>query len=141
MNTSDVRNSTSNPKSNRHNFGYLLTQEMTIDEARTGIAKKKRRLRSLFTLIDRDGPTCVCCGKVGTKFALGIDNGGAEHWDLYTDAYDALTIDHIHPKSKGGVNCVDNYQIMCKRCNFKKGARLDYPTTSALPGISKISYV
>jgi 5-methylcytosine-specific restriction endonuclease McrA len=32
------------------------------------------------------------------------------------------TLDHIVPKSKGGLNCVDNFQITCRDCNTRRGA-------------------
>ena len=35
-----------------------------------------------------------------------------------------LTIDHIKPISLGGENTLDNIQILCKTCNFKKGNRV-----------------
>jgi 5-methylcytosine-specific restriction endonuclease McrA len=35
-----------------------------------------------------------------------------------------LTIDHIKPVSLGGENTLDNIQILCKSCNFKKGNRV-----------------
>lgn len=35
-----------------------------------------------------------------------------------------LTIDHIHPVSKGGDNSFDNLQILCKSCNSKKGSKI-----------------
>ncbi len=31
-----------------------------------------------------------------------------------------LTIDHIIPRSKEGLNGLDNLQILCKKCNNKK---------------------
>jgi hypothetical protein len=34
--------------------------------------------------------------------------------------------DHIHPRSKGGPDHIDNYQLTCSRCNTSKGNRRSY---------------
>ena len=49
----------------------------------------------------RDNGTCQYCGH----------NGGG------------LTIDHVVPKSKGGVETWENIVVACVRCNNKKGDR------------------
>jgi len=66
------------------------------------------------------------------------DNGGGdpERWtsirvkilerDEYMCAYcgrKAATVDHIHPKAKGGGETWDNLVACCKRCNMVKGTR------------------
>ena len=34
-----------------------------------------------------------------------------------------LTIDHVVPRSRGGADDIENYQILCWDCNQAKGAR------------------
>lgn len=48
-----------------------------------------------------------------------------EHKCAYCDAKDvALEIDHVHPKTKGGVDSIGNLTIACHDCNQAKGSRL-----------------
>lgn len=49
----------------------------------------------------RDGGQCIECG-----------------------AQDYLEFDHVIPVAKGGGNTVNNIQLLCRRCNGKKGDRL-----------------
>lgn len=43
---------------------------------------------------------------------------------MMVNEFNSMTIDHIIPKSNGGSNSADNYQILCFKCNHKKGNRL-----------------
>lgn len=38
-------------------------------------------------------------------------------------ATENLTLDHIHPWSKGGPDAVENLRVLCRSCNSSKGAR------------------
>jgi 5-methylcytosine-specific restriction endonuclease McrA len=58
------------------------------------------------------------------------------HRDNYTCQYCGdrrhdLTVDHIVPRSKGGVDSWDNVVAACLRCNVKKGDRT--PNQAAMP--------
>lgn len=41
---------------------------------------------------------------------------------FYCHATDELTIDHIHPRSKGGTDTYKNRQVLCYECNQEKGS-------------------
>jgi 5-methylcytosine-specific restriction endonuclease McrA len=72
---------------------------------------RKRMNGSDFTLDqwveiqERFGRCCVCCGEAGV----------------------ALTVDHIVPVSRGGVDSYENIQPLCRTCNGRKGTQtIDY---------------
>jgi len=61
----------------------------------------RERTDLLLGLIDRDGYVCRGCG-------AGSD----------------LTVDHIHPLSRGGSDALENLQLLCGSCNSRKGDRI-----------------
>lgn len=98
--------------------------------------KDHRRLRVFY----EKGCKCVNCGIEATQLALG-EGRGQQHWDVYTDDFYPLTVDHIIPKSLGGSDNLDNLQPMCCLCNWEKGngiwkakrARPKYATPCQVP--------
>lgn len=67
---------------------------------------KPSKLRRLSTteclaVFDRDGYRCLHCG-----------------------TRRRLTVDHIHPVSRGGTNDMSNLQTLCASCNSRKGERI-----------------
>jgi len=62
---------------------------------------EKRRLKLRIEIFSRDNFTCLCCGRKPPEVKLQID--------------------HIHPKSKGGLDEIKNYQTLCEDCNLGKG--------------------
>lgn len=61
------------------------------------ISKRTRQL-----VYERDGYRCVACGRAAKK----------------------LSLDHIYPKSLGGIAVFENLQTMCRPCNVRKGAQV-----------------
>jgi 5-methylcytosine-specific restriction endonuclease McrA len=54
-------------------------------------------------LIERDGPSCVWCGR--------------ELWRR------DLTVEHVVPRSRGGHTTADNVLVACRPCNRRRGSR------------------
>ncbi len=79
-------------------FGYSPRSER-LPGAR-GFQKRAISRRVRLNVFERDHFRCVHCG-----------------------TSDDLTVDHIHPESKGGSLDFDNLQTLCRPCNSRKGAR------------------
>jgi hypothetical protein len=113
---------------------YEIIEKISIEE---GIEKFKdhkskrsfQRLKSLITVIERDGLFCSHCEDVkGEFFGLGKNNpknknvAPSYHWDLYSADGHMLTLDHILAKANGGKDNVENLQLSCFVCNSIKGS-------------------
>lgn len=44
------------------------------------------------------------------------------HFDEMVNGTRKLTVDHIIPLSRGGADHYDNYMILCRECNRRKGS-------------------
>jgi len=95
-----------------------------------------------YKLFIRDEQKCIVCGAKASFWALQrTGNAKIPHLNLWGfDKYGntlLFTKDHIIPKSLGGENKMDNYQIMCDVCNRKKGNGTPQPHTLSKKKISK----
>lgn len=68
---------------------------------------------------------CVTCGIEGSFIAMErVNNSEGYHFNMYSinnsNEEVLMTKDHIIPKSKGGNDCMNNYQTMCIVCNNEK---------------------
>lgn len=54
-----------------------------------------------------------------------------DHACQYCGARDGLTLDHVHPKSRGGPDAWDNLVAACVPCNNRKGNRT--PEEAGMP--------
>ena len=103
---------------------YKAVNEYTYEECLELIKNGTIKSDRLLDLIQL-GKECANahCSRVGYKF-LVIVVGNQCHVDLYTDDNVLMNIDHIYPKSKGGLNHIDNYQLMCVDCNTEKSNKI-----------------
>jgi 5-methylcytosine-specific restriction endonuclease McrA len=53
----------------------------------------------------RDRATCECCGYRPQRA-----------WDAWQ-----MEIDHVVPVARGGTSAIENLQVLCSRCNNRKG--------------------
>jgi len=78
-------------------YKYICEQVFAL---RIIFSKKQR-----FTIFERDNYRCVICGRSSKDGVV-------------------LEIDHIIPKSKGGIAVISNGATLCRDCNRGKSAHL-----------------
>jgi hypothetical protein len=65
---------------------------------------QRDRAERLLAVLERDGPTCVWCGRTFTHQVRP-------------------TTDHLVPRVKGGPSWLENEVAACRRCNGDRGHR------------------
>lgn len=74
---------------------------------------------------ERDNFTCQGCGwrPKGREIPAGYDGRHAiGTWRIPADRI--LHLDHVYPRSLGGLPVLDNLQTLCEPCNARKAARV-----------------
>ena len=71
----------------------------------------------------KNGFRCAKCGIEAKYVNLENNTKNKNHLNVYAIKNDReilLTKDHIYPKSKGGLDDIINYQVLCEECNCNK---------------------
>jgi len=63
-----------------------------------------------------------CTPRFRKRVLFNRDNWQCQYCGINLD-YKSITIDHVHPRSKGGTTTWKNCVSACKRCNLKKGSK------------------
>lgn len=88
-------------------MGSSLSSDEPTDPPTAEIASAAKRhipLGLRLKVLDRDGYTCILCGK-----SPALQRGVALH------------VDHRHPFAKSGKTELENLQTLCSDCNLGKG--------------------
>lgn len=103
-------------------FAAMVNKQKRMPVEGTSISCGMTSLR--MRVFHVHGPVCAHCGEKGTYFAVERPEFSTDdrqwHLNLYSDAGVMLTFDHVHPKSRGGANSIENAQTLCYPCNQKK---------------------
>jgi uncharacterized OB-fold protein len=89
------------------------------------LGKYTMKMSDRYKLFTRDETVCVHCGQKASFWASQTtEKGTRTHLNLYGINENGMVViftkDHIIPKSFGGYDDIDNYQVMCSKCNSKK---------------------
>lgn len=86
-----------------HNKCGMFFNDRGIWDAICRVERGKVSNKMRFSIYERDGYRCRCCG--------------------ISDRYAQLEIDHIIPIARGGKSTYENLQTLCHRCNIEKSDR------------------
>ncbi|GAB6901972.1 hypothetical protein JCM9957A_50620 [Kineosporia succinea] len=93
-----------------------LAQDALMAEVAAGAGESRPLSKGRAFVFERDGWRCVACGW-GPGDAVPLAPTGRP-------MHRGLEVDHVFPKSKGGVDGPENFQTLCTSCNASKGARI-----------------
>lgn len=74
----------------------------------------------------KKGLACVHpdCDKVATHLIVTVDPTGNRHTDVVDANFRLMNVDHIVPKSRNGLDILENKQPMCVYHNSRKSNKL-----------------
>ncbi|GGT71404.1 hypothetical protein GCM10010256_32520 [Streptomyces coeruleorubidus] len=89
--------------------------------------------KELVRLFERDGELKRVRPPVWARKAVfyrdrGRCTGCGVNLSGLIDTFDVAHYDHMMPLSRGGLNDVTNLQLLCERCNKRKGDRVTVPS-------------
>jgi hypothetical protein len=93
----------------------LVSAELGTLVAAAPLPQAPRGIRA--RVLERDGYKCRKCGWMPGD-AVPLKKGSDR------PVFRTLEIDHIWPKSRGGADAEENFQVLCSTCNARKGARV-----------------
>ena len=111
---------------------YSVKEFLELDNLPEHSMYMKQRIFNLISL----GNECVCCKLQANKILvvkeLPFDIYRPHNNSLYHifklvnyESMEFFTFDHIIPKMCGGPDILENFQLMCYTCNFKRGQFYD----------------
>ena len=111
---------------------FISIEKITLDEFIQRMEKlppKKIRERKLcwIKLINSNKLICPVTNKKVTYCSLDENQNSVKslHYNFYSEDGTFMTIDHIHPKSKGGSHTkLSNIQVMEEKANEEKSDKL-----------------
>ncbi|MGD2071950.1 MAG: HNH endonuclease [Candidatus Thorarchaeota archaeon] len=103
-----------------------LIDTISLDKKNCHTYYKFRKLRKL---LGQQKNKCALCSAFAFEIGLYYNTkNNAFEFKFHTidsnGNFSFMTIDHIIPKSKSGKNKIPNLQILCNKCNSRKGAKL-----------------
>ncbi len=102
-------------------IGNITLREEAFDQIYTRFSDHHR-----LEVFAKKGLKCIHpeCNKVASRLLLTMAADGGLHYDLFTNDFSHMNVDHIIPLSKGGADIFENKQPMCAHHNSIKSNKL-----------------